>query len=190
MIRRLPLFPTLIVAAAVAVMIALGIWQLGRAQEKEALLTRYSAAATMSSAVPWPVTEEERDQALYRHSTIACLEVLGMRETAGRSVQGVPGWAHVARCRVPESGEAEVALGWSQEPQGPAWEGGEVSGFLAPAGEGVRLVATPAQAGLEQLAKPDPGDLPNNHLSYAVQWFCFALTAMVVYILALRRRQR
>jgi surfeit locus 1 family protein len=186
--RRVPLLPTIIVAAAVAIMVVLGLWQLGRAQEKEALLTRYATVEAMSGAVPWPASAEQREQALYRHSAVDCREVLGIRETAGRSAEGQPGWAHVARCRLADGGEAEVALGWSREPDGPAWQGGEVTGFVAPAGEGVRLVATPAQAGLAQLAAPNPRDLPNNHLSYAVQWFFFALTAVVVYILALRRR--
>ena len=40
------------------------------------------------------------------------------------------------------------------------------------------------------LAPPDPGDLPNNHLMYAGQWFFFALTALVIYLLALRKRRR
>ena len=44
MIRRLPLLPTLVVGIAVAIMIALGIWQLQRAGEKEQLLARYRAA--------------------------------------------------------------------------------------------------------------------------------------------------
>ncbi|HBM05474.1 MAG TPA: threonine synthase, partial [Erythrobacter sp.] len=43
-------------------------------------------------------------------------------------------------------------------------------------------------AGLAPLAPPDPRDLPNNHLAYAGQWFFFALTALIIYILALRRR--
>ena len=50
--------------------------------------------------------------------------------------------------------------------------------------------AAPPQAGLEQLAAPDPNDLPNNHLMYAGQWFFFALTALVIYVLALRKRWR
>jgi surfeit locus 1 family protein len=41
---RLPLVPTLIVATAVAVMIGLGIWQLQRKGEKEALIAQYRAA--------------------------------------------------------------------------------------------------------------------------------------------------
>ena len=48
----------------------------------------------------------------------------------------------------------------------------------------------PPQAGLTQLAAPDPRDVPNNHLSYAVQWFLFAVTALVIYGLALRKRWR
>lgn len=189
MTRRLPLLPTVIVGLAVALMLALGVWQLGRAKEKEALLARYSAAEAMAASTPWPRTPEERERALYRASAVDCRQVLAFRETAGRSANGQPGWAHVARCRLAEGGEAEVALGWSREPQAPVWKGGRVTGFVAPAGEGVRLVAAPAQGGLAELAPPDPRDLPNNHLSYAVQWFFFAATAIVVYALALRRRQ-
>ena len=60
-------------------------------------------------------------------------------------------------------------------------------GILAPGG---KIVADPPLAELGPLAKPDPADLPNNHLAYAGQWFFFALTALVIYILALRRRRR
>src|SRR5690606_7473679 len=120
-----------------------GLWQLGRGKEKEALLARYATAETMSGAVPWPTTAKEREQALYRRSALRCNEVLAIRETAGRSATGQPGWAHVARCRLPTGVEAEVALGLSREPGTPTWQGGEVTGFVAPAGEGVRLVAAP-----------------------------------------------
>ena len=43
--KRIPIIPTVIVLGAVAVMIGLGFWQIGRAREKEALLARYQAAA-------------------------------------------------------------------------------------------------------------------------------------------------
>ena len=52
---------------------------------------------------------------------------------------------------------------------------------------GPRLVADPPVAGLQANAVPDPSDLPNNHLSYAGQWFLFAATALVIYVLAVRR---
>ena len=51
-----------------------------------------------------------------------------------------------------------------------------------------RIIANPPLAGLSANAVPDPSDLPNNHLAYAVQWFLFALTALVIYFLALRKR--
>ena len=51
MIRRIPIFSTLIVIAAVATMIALGVWQLHRLEWKEALIMRYAQVETMSSDV-------------------------------------------------------------------------------------------------------------------------------------------
>ena len=187
---RLPLVPTVLVGAAVALMLALGVWQLRRAEWKGDLIARYETAQSMSSQVSWPRASADVEAALYRHSAFTCDCVLEIRATAGRSATGQSGWAHVARCALDGGDEAEVALGWSQEPRQPSWGGGEVAGFVAPAGEGARLVAAPPQAGLEPLAAPDPGELPNNHLSYAVQWFFFAATAVTVYILALRRRSR
>jgi surfeit locus 1 family protein len=86
---------------------------------------------------------------------------------------------------------AEVALGWSPPTEEMHWPGGEVSGVIATGGLlGGTLHAAQPLAGLQPLAPPDPGDLPNNHLAYAVQWFFFALTALVIYVLALRKRWR
>ena len=53
---------------------------------------------------------------------------------------------------------------------------------------GPRLVADPPRAGLLPLQRPDPAELPNNHIAYAWQWFFFALTALVIYALAVRKR--
>ena len=64
-----------------------------------------------------------------------------------------------------------------------------MTGTIAPgAGEAIRVIADPPLAGLAANARPDPADLPNNHWSYAIQWFAFALTALVIYGLALRKR--
>ena len=171
-------------------MIGLGIWQLQRREWKEGLLRRYHAAEALSAEVAFPRTPEAVEAALYRRSSLSCDRVLESNAIAGRSAADIPGWAHTARCALDGGGEAEVALGWSRNPQLADWQGGRVTGWIAPAGKAARLVATPPQAGLEQLARPDPNDLPNNHLSYAVQWFFFAATALVIYVLALRRRQR
>lgn len=189
MTRRLPILPTAIVLAAIGTMIALGFWQLARKTEKEALLRRYSSAVSMSTEVAWPRTAADYPAALYRQTRIDCTQVTGYDAVAGRSATGRAGWAQIARCRLPDETSAAVALGWSPGPAMSRWAGGEVRGFIGPAGKDrIRLVAAPAQAGLEQLAPPDPANLPNNHLSYAVQWFAFAMTALVIYVLALRKR--
>jgi surfeit locus 1 family protein len=190
MTRRIPLVPTLVVGAAVATMIALGVWQLQRKEWKEGLIARFQTAQTMSSDVPWPADASQYEQALFRHSRLVCDRVTGTSAIAGRSAEGEAGWAQVAHCELDGGGAADVALGWTRDPAPLAWQGGEVLGFVGPAGKGVRLIASPPQAGLAPLAHPDPRDLPNNHLSYAVQWFLFAATALVIYALALRRRSR
>ncbi len=52
------------------------------------------------------------------------------------------------------------------------------------------LVADTPAPGLLPTAEPDLSSVPNNHLAYAVQWFLFAGVAGVIYVLALRLRQR
>ena len=186
---RVPVLPTLIVAAAILTMVGLGVWQLERRAWKEALIARYERAETMSSAVAWPHTPEERERALFRHSQVHCDRVLSQGAIAGHNLSGETGWAQTARCAPDGGGEADVALGWSRDPTVRGWSGGEVLGFVAPgAGDEVRLIAAPPLAGLEALARPDPRDIPNNHLAYAIQWFFFAAVAGVIYALALRKR--
>ncbi|MGX7894722.1 SURF1 family protein [Tsuneonella sp. HG222] len=181
---------TIVVLAAVGTMIALGVWQLQRMAWKEDLLARYRQAETMSAPIAWSSDPADYEKVLYRRTRVDCVEVTGMDSVAGRSAAGQSGWSHVAHCRLVDGGTADIALGWSRDPAFPAWTGGEVGGVIGPQGEGVKLVAAPAQAGLADLAAPDPNDIPNNHLAYAVQWFFFALTALVIYWLALRRKWR
>ena len=52
----------------------------------------------------------------------------------------------------------------------------------------MRLVAASAPPGLEPSALPSLESIPNNHRFYAVQWFLFAAIALVIYVLALRKR--
>ena len=185
--RRVPILATALVLAAVAVMVALGIWQLQRAGWKADLLRHYDSALEASEKVPFPYDGAHWDDALYRLSEVDCTRVITRAAIAGRNDRDEAGWAHTALCGTPD-GEAEVALGWSNEPANPEWEGGPVGGIIGPKADGVRLIAMPAVAGLEQLAKPDPSSIPNNHMSYAIQWFFFAATALVIYALALRKR--
>ena len=185
MTRRFPVAATLLVLAAVAVMIRLGFWQLDRLHEKEALLARYAAARSLSADVPFPQDVAAAAPVLYRHARIDCRQVARVSVTAGRNFQDQPGLAHVADCVLAGGGRAHVVLGWSREPNPAQWQGGEIAGVIAP---GPRLVADQPAAGLAANARPDPADVPNNHLAYAVQWFIFALTALVIYGIAVARR--
>ena len=193
MIRKLPLVPTLIVAAAVAVMIALGIWQLRRAGEKQALLARYQAARNLPP-ITFPTGPVHSDQLpLFRYATGICLSPVAKRSTAGRNRGGEVGYVHIVDCSTGAEGPGmSVEVGWSRNPNAAInWRGGPVSGIIAPDRQSrMRLVAATAPPGLEPSAPPSIEEIPNNHRSYAVQWFLFALIAALIYGLALRKRLR
>lgn len=185
--KRIPIIPTLLVLIAVGMMVRLGFWQLERLDEKEAVLARYEAAQASGAEVAYPSIPPEFEDALYHKSEVDCVVVRAMNAVSGRNARGEAGFAHVATCQDPEGSERLVVLGWSRSPASASWTGGSVTGWIAP---GPRLVADPPLAGLEANAKPDPRDIPNNHLAYAVQWFLFAGVALVIYALALRKRMR
>lgn len=192
MIRRLPLIPTILVGLAVAVMIGLGFWQLERREEKEALLATYRAA-TGRPPMGWPTLPSKEPLPLFRSATGNCLQVTGFRTAAGQNRQGEPGYLIIADCRTGAEGPGlAVELGWSKNPNaGRAYRGGLVSGVIAPDRiSRMRLVAATPGPGLMASAPPSPDIIPNNHLSYAVQWFLFAGIAVLIYGLALRQRWR
>ena len=189
--KRLPFWPTVIVAIAVAIMIGLGVWQVQRMAWKDALLADYAAADT-KPATAWPVVPDAQSLPLYRKSSVNCLSVTGWRSSSGRSARGQAGWVHIASCTTGAEGPgAQVVAGWSARPGDPKWSGGQVSGVIAPDSVHlIRLVAAPAVAGLEAVQPLSPEDIPNNHWAYAVQWFLFAGIAAVIYVMAVARRSK
>ena len=194
MLRRIPVIPTIVVLIAIGIMVRLGFWQIDRMHQKEVLLARYAAAAGLSSDVQPEQFGGNRETILYRHAAFTCSQVGARSAIAGLSAKGESGIAHTVLCQATGnlSGATvpvTVTLGWSINPASPQWQDGPVAGIVAPMGKtGVRVVADPPLAGLAANARPDPKDLPNNHWSYAIQWFLFALTALVIYALALRKR--
>jgi surfeit locus 1 family protein len=186
-VKRIPIVPTLIVLLAVAYMVHLGLWQLDRLGQKEAMLARYQAAQSSGTEAPFLIPPMLAEMNYYHRSRLDCDIVLSMTTLSGRNAKGEAGLAHSAQCQTPEGSTATVVLGWSRDPSTPVWKGGRVTGWIAP---GPRLVADPPVAGLDANARPDPRDIPNNHLAYAVQWFLFAGVALVIYALALRKRLR
>jgi len=193
MIRRLPIIPTIVVLFAVATMIGLGVWQLQRAQWKDRLLAQYSQAEKLPP-IAWPSVPPKDDQLpLFRSATGVCLRTIGGRAVTGENRAGEPGFAHIIDCATGAEGPGmSVEVGWSKNPNArPDWRGGPVSGVIAPDSRTrMRLVAATAPPGLEPSAPPSIASIPNNHRSYAVQWFSFAAIALVIYGLALRKRRK
>ena len=191
MSRRLPILPTLVVLAAVTAMIALGVWQLRRADQKDALIAQYQHAEKLPP-IAWPTEPLRAEQLpLFRHATGMCLRPTGQRAVAGENRAGDPGYAHIVDCSTGASGSSmSVEVGWSKNPNAQVnWTGGPISGIIAPDRRfGMRLVAASAPLGLEPSASPSVQSISNNHRSYAVQWFSFAAIALVIYGFAARKR--
>jgi hypothetical protein len=171
---RIPFLPTVIVGAAVAVMIGLGIWQLQRAEWKERLIAEAAAGGQ-------------------RSATLACTVDARPDARAGRSRGGEIGYRYLVPCRGAEGGMLTLDLGWSKRPNAlphlratrtftGTFAGGQ------PAADRLLVLETPVPP-LEPSAVPSAADLPNNHLLYALQWFFFAAAAALIYALALRRRR-
>ena len=191
--RRLPIVPTVVVALCVALMIALGLWQLvDRLPQKEAFIADLRANPARP-VIALPDTPD--DSLLFRRATADCRPPVSI-DTRGA---GASGFRLIAQCR----GGLIVQLGTTHDPNGRiAWSGGLVTGYVSHAPDGrsligtlvdhrpqsMMLVAATPPAGLAANAPPDPESVPNNHLSYGVQWFFFAAIASVIYLLAVRRR--
>ncbi|WP_428627296.1 SURF1 family protein [Sphingopyxis sp.] len=204
--RRWPLVPTIIVLVAVAVMIALGVWQLQRKNEKEALIALFQRNTAMSATVAYPELPPVADAFLYRKSSVVCLEPVRWDPRSGTDREGMAGIRMIADCRTGAEGPGVlVDVGISDDFAPPKWSGGTVQGTIVPGpeqptvmeramGKGAparaMLIANAPVAGLRASAVPSADDTPNNHFAYAVQWFLFAAAALVIYILAVRRRWR
>ena len=158
MIRRLPLIPTIVVLAAVAVMIGLGVWQLQRAHVEggaaRAICAGREAAADHLADRCRCATTSCRCSATRPAS--ACGRSASARSPA-RTAAGEPGYVHIVDCATGAEGPGmSVEVGWSKNPNAKVnWAGGPVSGIIAPDGDrGMRLVAASAPPGLEPSAPP------------------------------------
>jgi len=197
MSRRLPLVPTIIVAAAVLILVWLGVWQLQRAGEKKALLTRYAEAERLPP-IAWPtVPLDKAHLPLFRHATGVCLRPVGKRAIAGENAAGETGYVQIVQCVTGAEGPGmSVVVGWSQNPNARVnWSGGPVRGVIVPDRlTGMRLVAATAPPGLEPSRVPDVSSVspitPAIHRGYAATWFALAVAALIIYALSLRKRWR
>ena len=190
---RLPVIPTIIVGIAVVTMIALGFWQIERAGEKEVLLARYAAAQQLPPVAFPTIPTPEEDLPLFRHATATCVNPRPHRVAGGRNRSGENGYVQIVGCGTGAEGPGIfVELGWSRDPAAKfQWSGGPVEGVVAPDSRNrLRLVASSPPPGLQASAPPSLETIPNSHRFYAVQWFLFAGLALLIYVLAVRKRMK
>jgi len=197
--RRPPIVPTLIVAAAAALMVWLGVWQLHRAAWKERLLAEYTANAALPALDLDPVLAHGANVPLaFRRVLVTCHARDAVPEArGGHSLRGEGGYVYLVPCRPGAGGLAGrlmVDAGWTALPlHGRRLSvEGIVAGRLGSADDGRPVILTSAAATppLQPAAPVSIADVPNNHISYAIQWFIFAALAIGIYLLALRRRDR
>lgn len=197
MARRWPLVPTLITALAVPVMLGLGVWQLQRAHWKEGLLARLAANAAAPELVlgeaPIPPDAGFRRVVLWLDCPPAPPTPSGARLPSGQ-----PGYGWRLSCRTGDARHIVVNLGASA---GPLDEPARRAVAQAASGRSIwrgTLVERPGSAGwllvsaeplppLQPAEPPTLETIPNNHRSYALQWFGFAATLAAIYALWLRR---
>ena len=194
--KRVPVIATVVVAAAVAAMLALGFWQLSRAHWKEQLLAQYEAAPKLPP-IAFPAAPLKGELPLFRWATGFCVKPVAQRAIAGENRSGEPGYAHIVQCSTGAEGPGmAVDVGWSKDPQAKwSWAGGPVTGMIAPDRlQRIRLVAATSPAGLQPSAVPTVQTVvqttPAGHRFYAIQWFAFAAIALIIFLLALRKRLR
>lgn len=185
------------VILAVPTLIGFGIWQLQRAQWKEALLADLERNTQAPLVVLGPGALPQGLDFRRVRMTLDCTDA-APQPKAGRNHAGQSGYAVTFTCSG-HGATIQLNAGWG--PRANSWA--NVSGFPPPtpfAIEGVlvrmpasdgpawTLVASTAPPPLVPSAPPTIDTIPNNHLSYAVQWFSFAAILAVIYGLWLRRR--
>jgi surfeit locus 1 family protein len=211
---------TVFALAIAALCVRLGFWQLHRLAERHAQNAHIMAARALppmeleGRGLSADAVRDRRIQALgvydYAHE----------RVWAGRTWEGTPGVAILTPLRLPDGSGVFVDRGWVPSPDArrvdlPAWREPDTAsitglGLPAPRGRGdVRpaslgdslpypvlpfvvqlLPIDTARVRPAPLRWPAPSLDNGPHLSYAIQWFSFAVIIVVGTILLLRKQMQ
>ncbi|KPF73508.1 hypothetical protein IP88_09280 [alpha proteobacterium AAP81b] len=201
--RRLPLVPTLMTLVIAVTCLALGVWQLQRREWKHDLIARAGTAVSQPLLEPRDYYRAMIGEASvqYRRAELPCSPgtVLPYDLRGGANRAGQSGFLVLVSCRPNRKPPDIVAVaGWTARPDAaalPVTVDTVFRGIIierpygrAKARPLFMLIPDTAVPPLQPAAQPTPDDLPDNHLSYALQWFAFAVTVVVIYGLWLRRR--
>jgi surfeit locus 1 family protein len=202
-VKRLPLFPTLLTFVMLTVLISLGIWQLERRAWKHELIRQLEAAQSLPPLEPedFLAAMTGPTSVQYRRAELPCSPgtVLPYDLKGGSSSGGESGYLLLVSCRPNNRPPDIVAVaGWTKRPDAartPIMVDTVFKGLIIerPYGDArgrpqFMLIPDTAVPPLQPSRMPTPQDLPDNHLSYAGQWFGLAVVLASIYGLWLRRR--
>jgi len=198
-----------VVAVLVAtVCVFLGRWQLDRLAQRRA---RNAVLAARLALPPLPVSRDMLADSAHQRRVVAqgIYDFSAERSWPGRSFQGTPGVALITPLRLDDGSAVLVDRGWVPSPDAfhvdhtlyrepdsttvtgialtpPRGRGDvDVAGFL-PFVIQLETPEPPSNRGLpRRWPPPELDDGP--HLSYAIQWFSFALIALVGTAVLIRK---
>lgn len=203
--KRGLLFPTLLTLVMLATLLSLGVWQLQRREWKHALVARLQAAETQPLLTPndYYMAMIGKRSVQYRRAELTCRpgDVLPYDLKGGTSAAGVSGYLLLVSCRPNRKPPEIVAVaGWTRRPDAaavPVHVDTVFRGLIiekpygdAPGRPQFMLIPDTAVPPLQVSRMPQPEGLPDNHLSYALQWFGLAVVLATIYGIWLRRRLR
>ncbi len=200
MSRRLPVAATLLTLVMLPVLLGLSYWQFAiRRPWKHDLVARLEAARSLPPLTAADLAGVDPRDVQYRRATIDCRpgRVRPYDVKGGTSASDDGGFLILVAC-TPHP-DVVVVAGWTLRPDtvtaldvAATFTGtliarpyGDVAGRPR-----LMLIPTTAVPPLVPSRTPTPDDLPDNHLSYALQWLAFAVTLAVVYLVYLRQWRR
>jgi surfeit locus 1 family protein len=201
--KRVPLLATLVVVVTITALISLGVWQLQRREWKHALIAQLEMAPKLPLLEPqdFMAAMNGTKSIQYRRAELPCSPgtVLPYDVKGGSSTQGDSGYVVLVSCRPNRKSPDIVAVaGWTMRADAvrvPIAVDTVFKGLIIeyPYGEAAdrpqfMLIPDTAVPPLKVSQRPDPEDLPDNHLSYAGQWFGLAAALVAIYGIWLRRR--
>jgi surfeit locus 1 family protein len=203
--KRFPWLATLLTLVMVPILIGLGIWQLERRAWKAELKAQLAAAPTLPpvTATGFAAALADATPLQYRRAVLDCRpgSVKPYDLKGGQSAAGASGFLVLVDCGDPALRHGDgpgvvVVAGWNERPDTttPVAVATRFDGLIIdrPYGDDKRrpqymLIPRTAVPPLAPSLMPDPADLSDNHLSYAIQWFSFAAILIVIYGIWLRR---
>lgn len=202
--RRFPWLLTLCVLLLFGGLVRMGVWQLERRAWKHDLIARLEAAPRLPLLTPADYYRSliGVQSVQYRRAELPCTpgDVLPYDLKGGTSRGGVGGFLVLVSCRPNKKPPEIVAVaGWSRRPDlklrlqvDTVFRGLIIERPYGKAAGRPQFMLIPDTAvpPLEPSQLPTPGELPDNHLSYAVQWFGIAAALLGVYAMLLWRRLR